>query len=482
MTEPAREHWWAEPIDAVDMLDDITRLTSDWIWSLDAEFRLTFISDRITDSCGIPAAQAIGKTLTEIGDFVSPSGDPMTPDFTQPFLDQIFLVAAENGGIRHLLVSGVPVVSKDTGAFSGTRGIARDITETKQAEEISSRLVAAIEDIPEIFFLHDADDRLVVANAKYRRLNHDVAALIVPGVPFAEHIAAVVHAGLIPEALGDGEAWIQDRVARHRNPSGAFELSRQNGRHYLIQEHRLPDGSTASFAVDITQRREMEQALREGMRRQWEFTTDVAHELRTPIAVLRANLDHFNESQEMASLKEDVDSISRMVEQLLTESRLIVIDIAPDETADLASLSRAVAEYLGPLAIRQKRSIEVKGADRETRVWGRAETIEQALRNLAENAIKFTPSGTTVTIEVTDEPGLRVIDHGPGVPEELRDKIFTRYLRADRRGMGAGIGLAIVRRIADAHGASVGVETGIDGGSEFFIKFPTLGSISVASE
>lgn len=486
MTDPARERWQAEAsepqepqtrlADALDMLDDITRLTSDWIWSLDADFRLTFISDRIMESCGIPAAETIGRALTDIGKFVS------TPDFTQPFRDQPFMVEVESGCRRHLLVSGVPTFSNETEEFSGARGTARDITETKKAEEISSRLVAAIEDIPEVFFLHDADDRLVVANSKYRQLNQQVAEHIVPGVSFEEHVGAIVRAGLIPEALGNEEAWIRERVARHRNPSGTFELSRQNGRHYLIQEHRLPDGSTASFAVDITHRREMEEALRESMRRQWEFATDVAHELRTPIAVLRANLDHFDESREMASLKDDVDSISRMVEQLLTESRLINIEIAPEETADLAIVSRSVAEYLGPLAIRLNRSIEVKGADRRTPVWGRAETIEQALRNLVENAIKFTPSGTTVAIEVTSEPGLRVIDHGPGVPADLRDKVFTRYLRADRRGMGAGIGLAIVRRIADAHGASVGVETAANGGASFFMKFPSLGSIVGVAE
>lgn len=484
MTESVRERCQADILesdarlaDAFGLLDDITRLTSDWIWSLDANFRLTFISDRIMDSCGISAAEVIGKALTDIGDFASPSGDATAPNFKQPFRDRPFMVTAQGGRVRHLLVSGVPIFYSENGGFSGARGIARDITETKRAEEISSRLVAAIEDIPEIFFLHDADDRLVVANKKYRQLNQDVAAFIVPGVPFEAHIDAVVCAGLIPEALGNEQAWIRDRVARHQNPSGPFELSRQNGRHYLIQEHRLPDGSTATFSVDITQRREMEEALRESMRRQWEFSTDIAHELRTPIAVLRANLDHFDESPEMASLKSDVDSISRMVEQLLTESRLINIEIAPEETADLAIISRSVAEYLGPLAIRRNRSIEVNGADHETRVWGRSETIEQALRNLVENAIKFTPSGTTVTIEVTDQPGLRVIDHGPGVPEDLRDKVFTRYLRADRRGMGAGIGLAIVRRIADAHGGSVGIETGADGGAAFFLKFPSLESI-----
>jgi signal transduction histidine kinase len=99
---------------------------------------------------------------------------------------------------------------------------------------------------------------------------------------------------------------------------------------------------------------------------------------------------------------------------------------------------------------------------------GREDLLFQAVRNLVENALVHTPAGTAVQIEVEQPATIRVIDSGPGVPEDQRELIFRRFWRQDRRRSdGAGLGLAIVARIVEAHGGKVAVGSSPDGGAVF---------------
>ncbi len=110
------------------------------------------------------------------------------------------------------------------------------------------------------------------------------------GAPFRGFLDALVSRGLISDAVGRENEWLDARMARHRRPEAAFEIKRQQERCFLVQEARLPDG-TATMATDITPRIDMEHALKESLRRQQSFMADVAHQLRTPLAVLNANID-----------------------------------------------------------------------------------------------------------------------------------------------------------------------------------------------
>jgi signal transduction histidine kinase len=103
-----------------------------------------------------------------------------------------------------------------------------------------------------------------------------------------------------------------------------------------------------------------------------------------------------------------------------------------------------------------------------------AALIETALRNLVDNALKYAPAGTTVKVDVDPSARIAVEDEGPGVPDAQKELVFNRFWRADRRGSeGAGIGLALVRRIAALHGASVHVEDRPGGGARFVLQFPS---------
>lgn len=219
-----------------------------------------------------------------------------------------------------------------------------------------------------------------------------------------------------------------------------------------------------------------ERSLQRAEEERLSFAADAAHELRTPLAILRAHIDSLDVNDTTRQLRADAEQISRIIEQVLAKSRIEAIEIKPDETADLSKLCQDMAAYIAPLVIKEGRSIEVLGAERPLVINANAFAIEQALRNLVENAIKYSARGSLITIELArlvDEHQLRVIDRGRGVPPEVRELIFERFRRADRRSSGSGLGLSIVRRVAEAHGGSVSVEDAPEGGAIFTLHFPS---------
>jgi signal transduction histidine kinase len=210
--------------------------------------------------------------------------------------------------------------------------------------------------------------------------------------------------------------------------------------------------------------------LDRGFRMQREFTADAAHELRTPLAVLAAHLDSLEDRGVAASLREDVERMSRLVGQLLLVAQLEELAVAPGETADLHAIAVDVAASLTPLALKRARSIEVTGADGPAPVVGNADALRQAVRNLVENALQHTRPNTTVEVAVSEAPAVAVIDRGPGVPPADRERLFQRFWRGRRDGSGAGLGLAIVARIVAAHGGRIEVDDAPGGGARFTLR------------
>lgn len=213
--------------------------------------------------------------------------------------------------------------------------------------------------------------------------------------------------------------------------------------------------------------------LEQGFRVQREFTADAAHELRTPLAVLRTRLDTLSDKRATEALRQDVEGMSRIVGQLLDIAESDTFIVAPSDKADLHGVCAEVVEAVVPLAIAQGREICLDAADEPVWVRGNPDMLYRAVRNLVENAIYHTPQGTAVELVVKSEGTITVLDQGPGIQEGEREFLFRRFWRRDRRRAGsAGLGLSIVRRIADAHMASVIVENRRGGGASFTLRFP----------
>ena len=212
--------------------------------------------------------------------------------------------------------------------------------------------------------------------------------------------------------------------------------------------------------------------LEAGFRVQREFTADAAHELRTPLTVLRSRIDALLDRSTAKALHNDIEGMARIVSQLLDIAELETFSIDPSEKADLRAICAELAEFAAPLAIAQDKSIALSGTEGPVWINGNAEMLSRAIRNLVENAINHSPPGTTVEI-VVDEAGMvHVLDEGPGIKDDDRELIFRRFWRRDRRRAGgAGLGLSIVQRIAEAHAAAVEVENRPTGGANFSLRF-----------
>jgi two-component system, OmpR family, sensor histidine kinase QseC len=198
------------------------------------------------------------------------------------------------------------------------------------------------------------------------------------------------------------------------------------------------------------------------------FTADAAHELRTPIAAIRAqaqvalgSADEVSRRHALRSTLDGCDRAVHLVEQLLTLSRL---EAAPgDDSApvDLAALTRQVAADLAPRALDKRQTLELD-ADTPCAVRGAGALVGVLLRNLLDNAIRYSPAGATVRASVQLKDGaatLEVHDSGPGLDETQRARLGERFFRVlGSEQSGSGLGWSIVQRIAAAQGAKV--ETG----------------------
>lgn len=216
------------------------------------------------------------------------------------------------------------------------------------------------------------------------------------------------------------------------------------------------------------------------------FTADAAHELRTPLAALKTQAQvaqrSIVEDERRHALRQVVDGVDRathLVEQLLTLARLDP-GAAPPRMENLALRALAVecAAALAPQAM--DKSIEISVAEGAASVDGHAAMLGILLRNLVDNAIRYTPRSGWVSIEVRQEATrvvLEVCDSGAGIPPEERAQVVRRFYRVlGSFEAGSGLGLSIVQRIAELHGATVELGESAVGGLAVRVGFPQSGN------
>ena len=237
---------------------------------------------------------------------------------------------------------------------------------------------------------------------------------------------------------------------------------------------RLPvSGMPAEIAPLIDAVNRALSRLDAALEAQRQFTADAAHELLTPLAVLQANLDTMDE-EVSDSLKRDVTVMSEIVQRLFDLAQMDTLEPGASEAVDLKEICVEVAAMLVPLAYSERKHIEFvdSGADVQARCNRTA--LSRAIRNLVENAVSFTPPGTTVEVKLGNDGSISVKDQGPGVPPDMREIIFQRFKRIGHEDRpGAGLGLAIVKRFADTYGGSIEVENAPNGGAIFTLRLPT---------
>lgn len=200
------------------------------------------------------------------------------------------------------------------------------------------------------------------------------------------------------------------------------------------------------------------QRLDEGYERQRRFIASAAHELRTPIAVLRAKIDTATDPA-TRRLSNDVHRLATIAEQLLDIQRFDTD--RTDQELDLASLVRRVVGDIAPLLIASGRTIEVQ-IDATQPCRGDGPALERVVTNLVQNAIEH--GGRHVIVRVVGSK-IEVEDDGPGIPPEERERVFEPFHRLRPRSTGSGLGLSLVQQVVERHGGRVAIHGAAAGGT-----------------
>ncbi|MBY5989481.1 PAS-domain containing protein [Roseovarius atlanticus] len=380
---------------------------------------------------------------------------------------------------------------------------------SKRAAE--SQLRSAINSIEDGFALYDSRDRLVFANEKYLSYYELSRDAIVPGNTFEDILREGLRNGQYTDAIGREEEWLEERLAKHANPTAPIEQKLGDGRWLKVAETRSPDGNTVGFRVDITELKQAREKAEAANQAKNNFLNIISHELRTPLTsvigyarflenvdvlpgykALDSKLrDDASDAERLKALKDLREEVVGMSGRITTSSDhlLALINDVLDrakleaETVELEFETLNIKEVVGTVTS----SLGIKAAEKgialtsdvaSLPITADPKRLRQALINVVGNAIKFTQTGEVHISSDHDETHLRihVRDTGCGIPADHLDQIFHQFVQVDtsvtRRNSGAGLGLAITRELIELHGGSVAVESEIGHGSTFSITLP----------
>ena len=250
-----------------------------------------------------------------------------------------------------------------------------------------------------------------------------------------------------------------------------------------LADMRIDEDAISEFRQLSRSFNQMLERLNNAFSAQRQFTGNAAHELRTPLALMQAQLELFSvehpdvrpETAEFLTLlREQTERLTQMTKTLLEMSNLQ--QVARNEQLQLAPMVEEIFTDLVPLSEKRNVTLEAEG---DAALTGSDALIYRLLFNLTENAVKYNRPGGSVRIELAQRQEkciIRVSDTGCGIPEEYQRSIFHPFFRVDksrsREYGGAGLGLSLVWEIADLHGGSVWVEKSSDKGTTIVVELP----------
>jgi PAS domain S-box-containing protein len=464
---------------------------------MDKDLRFTWISGSVEKIIGVSAEWHYGKSRAEINltnwDQPNLIDNRAVLERHEPYSD-LLQHRQTPLGERWILSNGAPVFDEG-GEFAGYFGSGRDVTALQQAEQNNLRFLDAIKKLSEGVALYDAEDRLVICNARYGQLSGATEATLEAGKTFEEILRDNITSGGNPIANDDAEGWLAERLARRREPAGNFEM-RHGDYELLINEDRLPDGSVVQTLRDITELKRNEQQLRQSQKMEaiGQLTGGVAHDFNNLLAVMMGNIalldDELGDGHEYrdltAPMARAVDQATRLTSRMLAFARLQPLDVG---LVDVNALLVGMQPLLGR-RLAEEIFVEMQLApDLEPCIADQGQ-LEQAILNLAINACDAMPSGGNLIIKTENsdipsaladddmdvEPGpyvrITVMDQGHGISAEDQLRIFDPFFTTKEVGKGTGLGLSMVYGFVKQSNGHVTVDSSLSMGAKFHLFLP----------
>lgn len=409
-----------------------------------------------------------------------------------------FRIVRGDGAVRWHRAIG-KVYRDETGKPLRFVGVSTDVTEEQRAlaalAESEERFRAMADGLPLIVWLHDAEGAQQFVNRTF---------LEYFGVEEAEMKGARWKLLMDPD---DGPAYAAEFAAavRERRPFHA-EVRVRNGKGEWrdLESWARPRWSAAGeflgmvgTSADVTERRRMEQALRDADRHKDEFLAMLGHELRNPLAVISLALDGFRLALPADSplthahdaAERQIQILVRLVDDLLDNARISTGKIVLERVRlSLPAIVRSALQTsrLDLQAKHHQLVVEETGDNLE--VEGDEVRLVQVVSNILNNAARYTPEGGRIVVSLAREDAhavLRVRDNGIGIDPRNLDAVFELYMqcheRARTRGAGLGLGLSLVKKLVELHGGSVAaLSEGVDRGAEFVVRLPLAYAIHAA--
>jgi len=414
-----------------------------------------------------------------------------------------YRIILPDGALRTIYGRGTWRLDED-GNPARISGTVQDITRRRQTEENVRRLAAAIEGLNENFALYGADDRLILCNEGYRKLNKGIPAATTLGTLFEDHLRDMVEKGLAPDSIGREENWIQERMERHRNPGEPFEMVRQDGTWLLVHEQRVADGSTAIISTDITKRKQAEENLRnaliraeEGSKAKSVFLANMSHELRTPLnsiigfsETIKAQMFGPIGNAKYQEYAEDINASGTHLLEVISD----ILDISKIEAggAVIAEDSIDLPELVDQAFVMLKERADNNGVILSRSFLMdcpmlRADPrhIKQIVINLVTNAVKFTPNGGKVSLDISLDLNQGILitiqDTGVGIEAKDIEKVLEPFEQVgdiySRTYEGTGLGLPLAKSLVELYGGHLNLESTPGKGTSVTIGFPPLRTI-----
>jgi len=383
------------------------------------------------------------------------------------------------------------------------------IQQATREEAVSrSRMREAIESIADGFCLFDMADCLVECNQRYREIMA-YGSPIMAGMPFETIMREAAENGLILDAEGCLEEWLNERMIRHRSPRENFVEHFRNDRWMRVSERRVWNTGTVAILTDITELKqteiELSKAIAEAQRARAvaeeansaksDFLANMSHELRTPMNAIIGYSEMLLEDARASKLDDTVSDLLKIHSSAVHLLSLIneILDLSKIEAGKmelymeeihLPSVINEVTNTVQPIIDKNVNKLRIYCSETVPLIKADSIKLRQILLNLLSNAGKFTHGGEinfTVSVDHAVDVGwivFTVSDTGIGMSMEQVEKVFDAFTQADnsttRKYGGTGLGLTITKKFCEMMGGSIAVESVPAVGSVFRVKLPVV--------